>query len=261
VKVILLRCAGYNNIDLVAAKVYGIKVYRVSAYSPHAVAEHAVALMLTLNRKIHRAHNRVREGNFSLHGLIGFDFYQKTVGIVGTGKIGIALSKIMLGFGCTVIASDPFPNPQLINLGVLYTDKENLLSSSDVISLHLPLTKDSTHYINAQTIKLLKPNVMLVNTGRGALLDTKAVVLGLKNKLIGSLAIDVYEEEENFFFDDHSDEVINDDVLARLMTFPNVLITAHQAFLTSEALSNIAHTTLSNLANFTTGIKNLNEVI
>lgn len=260
INLIVLRCAGYNNIDLIAAKELGISVFRVPAYSPHAVAEHAVALMLTLNRKIHRAHMRVREGNFSLHGLIGFDFFEKTVGIVGTGKIGIILSKIMLGFGCKVIATDISPSNELINLGVKYVSKDELLAKSDIISLHLPLTKESTHFINKETIKLLKPNVMLVNTGRGALMDTKSVVYALKCKKIGSLALDVYEEEENFFFEDHSDEMINDDTLARLMTFPNVLITSHQAFLTVEALSNIATTTLANISDFSKGIENPNQV-
>jgi D-lactate dehydrogenase len=260
IKLIVLRCAGYNNINLDAAKKLNIKIFRVSSYSPHAVAEHAVALMLTLNRKTHRAHMRVREGNFSLHGLIGFDFFEKTVGVVGTGKIGIVFAKIMLGFGCKVIASDPFPSKDLISLGVTYVSKEELFSKSDIISLHLPLTKDSTHFINEDSIKLLKPTVMLVNTGRGALMDTKAVVSALKNKKIGSLALDVYEEEENFFFYDHSDEMINDDVLARLMTFPNVIITSHQAFLTTEALNNIALTTLNNLSDFENGKSNNNEV-
>lgn len=260
VRLILLRCAGYNNIDLSAAKKFKIKIFRVPAYSPHAVAEHAVALMLTLNRKTHRAHMRVRDGNFSLHGLIGFDFYQKTVGIVGTGKIGIILAKIMLGFGCRVLALDISPSKELISLGIKYVSKEELFSSSDIISLHLPLTKDSAHFINEESIKLLKPSVMLVNTGRGALMDTKAVVRALKNKKIGSLALDVYEEEENFFFDDHSDEMIDDDVLARLMTFPNVLITSHQAFLTTEALDNIALATLSNFADFEKKKSNINEV-
>ena len=260
IKLIVLRCAGYNNINLEVAKKLGIKIFRVPAYSPHAVAEHAVALMLTLNRKTHRAHMRVRDGNFSLHGLIGFDFFEKNVGVVGTGKIGIILAKIMLGFGCHVIATDPFPSKELQALGVRYVTKEELFATSDIISLHLPLTKDSTHFINEDSIKHLKPTVMLVNTGRGALMDTKAVVAALKNKQIGSLALDVYEEEENFFFYDHSDEMIDDDVLARLMTFPNVLITAHQAFLTVEALDNIALTTLNNLADYENNKSNQNEV-
>ncbi|MFA6235925.1 MAG: 2-hydroxyacid dehydrogenase [Bacteriovorax sp.] len=260
IRVILLRCAGYNNVDLSTAKKLNIKVFRVPAYSPHAVAEHAVALILTLNRKTHRAHMRVREGNFSLHGLIGFDLFEKTVGVVGTGKIGEIFAKIMLGFGCKVIATDVTPSPVLISLGVKYVAKDVLFSSSDIISLHLPLTKDSNHYINEETIKRLKPNVMLVNTGRGALMDTKAVLHALKNKRIGSLALDVYEEEENYFFDDHSDEAINDDVLARLMTFPNVLITAHQAFLTTEALEKIALTTLNNLADYENKKSTVNEV-
>lgn len=260
IKLIVLRCAGFNNIDLVAASRLNIKVFRVPAYSPHAVAEYAVALMLTLNRKTHRAHMRVRDGNFSLHGLIGFDFYQKTVGVVGTGKIGIILAKIMKGFGCRVIATDLHPSEELLSLGIEYVSKDDLLSLSDIISLHLPLTKESTHFINEETIKLLRPNVMIVNTGRGGLMDTKAVVAALKNKQIGSIALDVYEEEENFFFEDHSDEMIIDDVLARLITFPNVLITSHQAFLTTEALDNIALTTLTNVADFENNIKNLNEV-
>ncbi len=232
IKLIVLRCAGYNNVDLIAAKKWSISVFRVPAYSPHSVAEHAVELMLTLNRKTHRAHMRVRDGNFSLHGLIGFDFFQKTVGVVGTGKIGTVFAKIMLGFGCRILATDPYPASELVSLGVTYVDKEELFSGSDMISLHLPLTKESTHFIDQKAIDLFKPNVMLVNTGRGALMDTKAVVSALKARQIGSLALDVYEEEENFFFEDHSDDLIDDDVLARLMTFPNVLITSHQGFLT-----------------------------
>ncbi len=248
VKVIALRCAGFNNVDVAAAKAHGIAVVRVPAYSPYAVAEHAVALMLTLNRKTHRAYNRVREGNFALHGLMGFDLHGKTVGIVGTGRIGAVLAKIMHGFGCRVIAEDSWQNPDCLALGVEYVDLDTLLAQSDIISLHCPLTAETRHMINAQSIGKMKHGVMLINTGRGALVDTRAVIAALKTKHIGALGLDVYEQEESLFFEDHSDDIIQDDVLQRLLTFPNVLITSHQGYFTHEAVTAIAETTLHNLA-------------
>ena len=253
VKIIALRCAGFNNVDLNTAKGLGITVVRVPAYSPYAVAEHAVAMMLTLNRKIHRAYNRVREGNFSLNGLLGFDMHGKTVGIIGTGRIGAVLAKILVGFGCTVLAEDLYQNPDCLVLGVQYVEREALLAQSDIISLHCPLTPDTRHLINTQSITHMKPGVMLINTGRGALVDTKAVIAGLKSRQIGGLAMDVYEQEEGLFFEDHSNEIIQDDLLERLISFPNVLITSHQGYFTREALSAIAETTLNNLSQLERG--------
>lgn len=253
VKIIALRCAGFNNVDLPTAKELGITVVRVPAYSPYAVAEHAVAMMLTLNRKIHRAYNRVREGNFSLNGLLGFDMHGKTVGIIGTGRIGAVLAKILVGFGCTVLAEDLYQNPDCLVLGVQYVEREVLLAQSDIISLHCPLTPDTRHLINKQSIASMKPGVMLINTGRGALVDTKAVIAGLKSRQIGGLAMDVYEQEESLFFEDHSNEIIQDDLLERLISFPNVLITSHQGYFTREALSAIAETTLNNLSQLERG--------
>ena len=248
VKLIALRCAGFNNVDLEAARLHGIIVARVPEYSPHSVAEHAVALMLSLNRKIHRASARVREANFSLDGLLGFDMYGKTVGVVGTGKIGLCVTKIMAGFGCKVLAFDPTPNQQCIDAGARYVTLPELLSGSDVISLHCPLTPDTHHLIDAQAIEMMKPGVMLINISRGAVIDTRAIILGLKSGVIGSLGLDVYEEEENLFFRDLSSTVIHDDVFARLLTFPNVVITGHQAFFTHEAVTEIANTTIANIS-------------
>jgi D-lactate dehydrogenase len=250
VKLIALRCAGFNNIDLEAAKMYGISIARVPEYSPHSVAEHAVALMLSLNRKIHRANARVREGNFSLDGLMGFDFFGKTVGLIGTGKIGLCVAKIMAGFGCKVIAFDPTPNQQCIDAGAIYASMQELLMKSDIISLHCPLTPHTHHLIDQQAISVMKRGVMLINISRGAVIDTRAIIQGLKSGVIGSLGLDVYEEEENLFFRDLSSTVIHDDVFARLLTFPNVLITGHQAFFTHEALTQIASTTIGNISTF-----------
>lgn len=260
VKLIALRCAGFNNVDLEAAKKANISVVRVPAYSPHAVAEHAVALIMTLNRKTHKAYNRVREGNFSLEKLIGFDLYQKTIGVIGTGKIGEAFARIMLGFGCKVIAYDVFQNQSLVNLGVKYSTLDEVLAESDIISLHCPLTEKTHHLIDNQAISKVKTGVMLINTSRGALIDTPAVVEALKTKKIGYLGLDVYEQEENIFFKDHSEEILVDDTLARLMSFPNVLITSHQGFLTEEALTQIAIITLNNITAFEQGQKSGNEV-
>ena len=246
VKLIALRCAGYNNVDLEAAQEFGIQVVRVPAYSPYAVAEHTIALILTLNRKIHRAYYRVREGNFALNGLLGFDLHGRTVGIIGTGKIGRIAGKILHGFGCRVLAYDLYPATEFAKYGE-YVALEELLSQADIISLHCPLTPETYHLIDAKAIARMKPGVMLVNTSRGGLIDTKAVITGLKSRKIGHLALDVYEQEESIFFEDLSGEIIQDDVFERLLTFPNVIITGHQAFLTEEALSNIAETTLGNI--------------
>jgi D-lactate dehydrogenase len=253
VKVIALRCAGFNNVDLKAAQAQGIAVVRVPAYSPHAVAEHAVALIMTLNRKTHKAYNRVREGNFSLERLTGFDIYGKTVGVIGTGKIGEAFAKIMKGFGCRVLAYDVQPHPELVALGVEFVPLNDLFASSDIVSLHCPLTPQTNRLINADTLQLMKPNAMLINTSRGGLIDTKAVIDSLKSGHLGYLGIDVYEQEADLFFNDFSESIIQDDVLMRLMSFSNVLITAHQGFFTEEALTQIAQTTFQNLTDFETG--------
>ncbi|MDP3776013.1 2-hydroxyacid dehydrogenase [Methylotenera sp.] len=248
VQLITLRCAGFNHVDLEAAKLHGITVARVPEYSPHSVAEHAVALMLTLNRKIHRASARVREANFSLDGLLGFDMHGKTVGVIGTGKIGQCVAKIMSGFGCRVLAFDPYPNQQCIEAGASYVTLQTLLSSSDIVSLHCPLTPETHHLIDEKAIKQMRAGVMLINISRGAVIDTRAIIRGLKSGVIGSLGLDVYEEEENLFFRDLSNTVIHDDVFARLLTFPNVVITGHQAFFTDEALAEIASTTIANIS-------------
>lgn len=250
IKIIALRCAGFNNVDLQAAQKQGIAVVRVPAYSPHAVAEHAVALIMTLNRKTHKAYNRVREGNFSLERLTGFDLYGKTVGVVGTGKIGEAFAFIMKGFGCKVLAYDIHPNPVLINAGVQFVELDELFAQSDVISLHCPLTPQTNRLINSESLEKMKPNAMLINTSRGGLIDTKAVINALKNGKLGYLGIDVYEQEADLFFNDFSESIIQDDMLMRLMSFPNVLITAHQGFFTEEALTQIAQVTLQNLSDF-----------
>ncbi|MBS1983236.1 MAG: 2-hydroxyacid dehydrogenase [Bdellovibrionales bacterium] len=260
VKAVALRSAGFNHVDLRVAQELGMKVMRVPSYSPHAVAEHTLALLLSLNRKIPRAYNRVREGNFSLDGLLGFDLYKKTVGIVGTGNIGRVVCEILLGFGCRVLAHDPKPSESCRALGVEYVAWDELLKSSDIISLHCPLTSATRHMIDESAIGKMKQGVLVLNTGRGALIDTKAVIQALKRKKIGGLGLDVYEEEAELFFDDLSNNIIQDDVFMRLLTFPNVLITGHQAFFTREALAEIAHTTLSNVAEFVRGVKLTNEV-
>lgn len=260
VRLVALRCAGYNHVDLSAAKRLGIRVVRVPEYSPYSVAEHAVGLILALNRKLHRAYYRVRELNFSLEGLVGFDLHGRTLGVVGTGKIGAVFAQIMRGFGSHVLATDTEPNDSLRRLGVEYVPLEDLLSRSDIVSLHIPLTPSSWHIINGAAIDRMKPGVMLINTSRGGLVDTKALVEGLKSGLIGSAGLDVYEEEEGVFFHDLSNEILRDDVLARLLTFPNVLITSHQAFLTTDALHNIAATTLANVTAFERGEELANQV-
>ncbi|MGE8394713.1 2-hydroxyacid dehydrogenase [Pseudomonas sp. BIGb0427] len=252
-RLIALRSAGYNHVDLAAAKRLGLAVVRVPAYSPHAVAEHAVALILALNRRLHRAYNRTREGDFTLHGLTGFDLHGKTVGVVGTGQIGAAFARIMAGFGCQLLAYDPYPNPDLLALGARYLSLPELLRQAQVISLHCPLTDDTRHLINAQSLADLQPGAMLINTGRGALVDTPALIEALKSGQLGYLGLDVYEEEAQLFFEDRSDLPLQDDVLARLLTFPNVIVTAHQAFLTREALAAIAATTLDNISRWAAG--------
>lgn len=260
IKIIALRCAGFNNIDLLAAKNHGIKVVRVPAYSPEAVAEHAVALILTLNRKTHKAYNRVRESNFSLENLVGFDLHGKTVGVVGTGKIGAAFCKIMLGFGCKVLAFDVVKSDLLTQQGVDYQPLSDVLAQADILSLHCPLTPDTAHLINEKTLSTMKRGVMLINTSRGGLIDTTAVIDALKTAQLGYLGIDVYEQEAQLFFKDLSESLIEDDVIQRLLTFHNVLITPHQGFFTKEALTQIATTTLKNLTDFERGNALANEV-
>ncbi|WP_248919030.1 2-hydroxyacid dehydrogenase [Pseudomonas entomophila] len=252
-RLVALRSAGYNHVDLAAAKRLGLAVARVPAYSPHAVAEHAVALILALNRRLHRAYNRTREGDFTLHGLTGFDLHGKTVGVIGTGQIGAAFARIMAGFGCQLLAYDPYPNPELLALGARYLALPELLRASRIVSLHCPLTEHTRHLINAQSLAQLQPGAMLINTGRGALVDTPALVDALKSGQLGHLGLDVYEEEAQLFFEDRSDLPLQDDVLARLLTFPNVIVTAHQAFLTREALDAIATTTLDNISRWAAG--------
>ncbi|MFN3258824.1 MAG: 2-hydroxyacid dehydrogenase [Ilumatobacter sp.] len=247
-RIVALRCAGFNNVDLDAATAAGITVVRVPAYSPNAVAEHTIALMLSLNRHIHRAHSRVRDGNFSLDGLVGFDMAGKTAAVIGTGKIGMIVARLLWHLRCEVIAVDPFQDPHLLSLGVSYVDMDEAFRRADIITLNCPLTDDTHHLINAGTLSAMRPGVMIVNTGRGALIDTQAALDRLKSGHLGSLGLDVYEEEGDLFFEDRSDQILADDVFARLLTFPNVLITAHQGFLTTEALTAIAETTLHNVS-------------
>lgn len=250
---VALRCAGFNNVDLGAAAALGMRVVRVPAYSPNAVAEHTIALVLALNRRIHKAYNRVREGNFALDGLVGFDLAGKTAGVIGTGRIGALVARLLWHFRCEVIAYDVAENDKVTELGMQYVSLDELYARSDLISLNCPLTPETYHLISTEAIGRMKPGVLLVNTGRGALIDAAAAVEGLKSGRIGSLALDVYEEEAELFFEDRSGQVINDDVFARLLTFPNVLITAHQAFLTVDALEAIAETTLANLSDLAAG--------
>ena len=253
-KLIALRCAGYNNVDLPAARALGLAVVRVPAYSPHAVAEHAVALLLTLNRKIHRAFNRVRELNFSLSGLVGFDLHGKTIGIIGTGKIGRIAAQIFRGFGSDVLAHDPFPASEwAATHGIRYVDLGTLVAGSDVVSLHVPLLPETHHLLNAEALARTKPGVFIINTSRGKLIDTGALIIALKTGHVGGVALDAYEEEEGIFFEDLSGQVLHDDELSLLLNFPNVLITAHQAFLTREALSEIARVTTANILQLETG--------
>jgi len=252
-RLIALRCAGFNHVALDAAEELGLTVLRVPAYSPHAVAEHTVALMLALNRRLHRSVARVREQNFSLNGLVGFDMHGKTVGIVGTGKIGALVARIMGGFGCHLLGVDRHEAPECLTLGMRYVNLDTLAEASDIITLHCPLTPESYRIINARLLSKTRPGVMLINTSRGGLIDTRAVIAALKTGRVGSLGLDVYEEEADLFFRDLSNEIIHDDVFMRLLTFPNVIITAHQAFLTREAVEQIAQVTLRNVTDFERG--------
>lgn len=249
-RMIALRCAGFNNVDREAAREYDMTVLRVPAYSPMAVAEHALALMMSLNRKTYRAYNRVRDGNFTLEGLLGFDMFQKTAGVIGTGRIGLEMTRILTGLGLNVLTYDPFPNQQAEEYGAEYVALDELYRNSDIITLHVPLMPETHHLIDDDSLAKMKDGVMLINTSRGALMDADALVKSVKTGKIGYLGIDVYEQEENLFFEDHSDEIIHDDTFERLVTLPNVLITAHQAYYTAEALDNIGHTTLENLRDF-----------
>jgi D-lactate dehydrogenase len=257
-QLVALRATGFNNVDLQAAEKLGMTVMRVSRYSPYAVAEFAVGMMLDLDRKIHRAYTRVREGNFLLHGLMGFELHGKTVGIVGTGKIGSVLARILQGFGCFLLAYDVTENPECTKLGVRYVPLKELLSKADIVSLHLPLTPETRHLINDKNLLNMKPGAMLINTGRGALVDTRALIGALEKGHLGSVGLDVYEEESHIFFEDLSDEIIPDDMIMRLLTFPNALVTGHQAFFTEEAMAIIAKTTIQNISDFAAGHENEN---
>lgn len=259
-RLLALRSAGFNHVDLEAAADSGLTVVRVPEYSPYAVAEFTVGMMLALGRKYHRAQNRVREGNFSLEGLMGFDLHSRTVGIVGTGKIGLVLAAILRGFGCRVVAYDPYPSDEAVALGVTYMSLDDLLGASDIVTLHCPLTPETHHLINEGTLQLMKPGVVLINTSRGALIDTEAVIDALKEGRIGHLGLDVYEEESDLFFEDRSDTIIQDDVFSRLLTFPNALVTGHQAFFTHNAMVEIAETTMANISAFAAGRLSGNEI-
>lgn len=261
IEMIALRCAGYNHVDLETARQLGIRVARVPAYSPEAVAEHTVAMMLTLNRKTHKAYNRVRDDNFSLDGLLGFNMCGKTVGIIGTGKIGTATARILNGFGCQLLYCDPTINPELEKTAGRYVSLAELCAQSDIISLHCPLTPDTHYMIDTTSIQSMKEGVMLINTSRGTLINTEAVTEGLKSRKIGYLGLDVYEQEADLFFENLSEQVIDDDVFKRLMTFPNVLITGHQAFFTREALQQITQTTSDNLIAYASSVSTGYELI
>ncbi len=259
-KVLVLRSTGYNHVDILTAEQLGITVMRVRDYSPYAVAEFALALMLSLNRHVHRAYNRVREGNFLLDGLQGFDMHGKTVGIVGTGKIGSTLANTLHGMGCSLLGYDVVRNPACEDLGVHYTSLEDLLGQSQIVSLHLPLVPETQHLINAERLAMMRPGTMLINTSRGALIDTQALISALKSRHLGAVGLDVYEEEAELYFHDHCDDIICDDTFERLLTFPNVIVTGHQAFFTQEALETIATTTIQNLTDYCESRSNGNEV-
>lgn len=260
IEMVALRCAGFNNVDLDTAKTLGIRIARVPAYSPEAVAEHTVGMMLCLNRKFHKAYNRVRDDNFSLDGLLGFNLFGKTVGLIGTGRIGLATARILHGFGCRLLCHDIKPNPQLTELGGRYVPLAELYAQSNIISLHCPLTPDTKHLINHYSISSMQDGVMLINTSRGALIDSKAVIAGLKQRKIGYLGLDVYEQEADLFFENLSEQVNDDEVFKRLLTFPNVLITGHQAFFTKEALQEICQITSDNLLAFASNTATGNEL-
>jgi D-lactate dehydrogenase len=259
-KLVVLRCAGFNQVDLKAAARLGIQVRRVPAYSPYAVAEFTIGMILTLNRKYHRAFNRVREGNFHIEGLLGFDLHGSTVGIVGTGKIGLLTAKPLAAMGCRILGYDLFPGPAFTQIGGTYVPLDQLLSESDIVSLHCPLTPESHYLINATSLRQMKRGVMIINTSRGALVDASAVINALKTGQVGALGLDVYEQEADVFYENLSNEIIQDDVLQRLLSFPNVLITSHQAFFTQTALRNIADTTVQNLEDYKAGRSSANEV-
>ncbi|MGC8534953.1 MAG: 2-hydroxyacid dehydrogenase [Rhizomicrobium sp.] len=259
-KLLVLRSTGYNHVQIPTAEQLGITVMRVRDYSPYAVAEFALSLMLCLNRHVHRAYNRVRQGNLLLDGLLGFDMYGKAVGIVGTGKIGTALARILHGMGCSVLGCDVLRNPECETLGVRYTSLDELLSQSQIISLHLPLLPETRHIINAERLAKIRPGALLINTSRGGLVDTPALIAALKTRHLGGVGLDVYEEEADLYFRDHSDDVIDDDTFERLLTFPNVIVTGHQAFFTREALQTIAATTIRNLTDYSEGRSSENEV-
>ena len=260
VKLVVLRCAGFNNVDIEAAKLFGISVVRVPAYSPEAVAEHAMALILTLNRKTHKAYNRIREGNFSLERLMGFNLHNRKVAVIGTGSIGKAFCKILNGFGCKIAAFDIDPDETLKAAGVMYGTLEETLADADVVSLHCPLLESTHHLINAGTLKLFKPGAMLINTSRGGLIHTADVIEGLKTGQLGSLGLDVYEQEADLFFRDFSEDIIQDDLIARLISFPNVLITSHQGFFTKEAMEQIAIISFENIDAFVSNEELVNKV-
>ena len=260
-RLIATRSTGYNQIDLAAAARLGLRVTRVAEYSPHSVAEFAVGLLLSLNRRIHKAHERTRSGNFELDGLMGFDLHGRTVGVIGTGKIGRVFARIMAGFGCHVLGHDPFPHPDFEALGGRYVEREVLARESDVISLHCPLTEETRHVVDAGFLAASKPGLLLVNTSRGGLVDTKAAIAALKSRRLGGLAIDVYEQEAGLFFQDRSSDIIDDDLIQRLVSFPNVLLTGHQAFFTREAFGTICATTLESITAFERGEELVNEVL
>ncbi len=247
VRLIALRCAGYNQVDLAATAAAAIPVVRVPEYSPHAVAEHTIGLTLMLDRRLHKSYNRVREGNFSLDGLLGFDLHGRTVGVIGTGRIGSCVARILLGFGCRILAHDLAPIPELVNAGVCYTNVMTLLSEADIVTLHCPLTPATQHLIDTAAVARMRRGALLINTSRGGLIDTRAVISGLNSGHLGGLAIDVYEEEADLFFEDKSNDIIADDIFVRLLTFPNVVVTAHQAFFTRDAMEAIARQTVDNL--------------
>ena len=261
IEMVALRCAGFNNVDIAAAKELGIRIARVPAYSPEAVAEHTVGMILCLNRKLHKAYNRVRDDNFALDGLLGFNLFGKTVGLIGTGRIGLATARILRGFGCELLCHDTTPSNTILELGGRYVPLADLYAQSDIISLHCPLTPDTRHMINHYSIGSMKDGVMLINTSRGALIDTKAVISSLKNRKIGYLGLDVYEQEADLFFENLSDQMIDDDIFQRLLTFPNVLITGHQAFFTKEALQEISQITSDNLLAFASNTETGNELV
>ena len=261
VELIAMRCAGFDRVDLAAAKALNLQVVRVPAYSPEAVAEHTVGMMMCLNRRFHKAYQRTRDANFSLEGLVGFNFHGKTVGVIGSGKIGLATMRILKGLGMNILCYDPYENPLAIELGVTYCDKETLFKNSDIVTLHCPMSPDNYHLLNESAFDQMKDGVMIINTSRGELLDSVAAIEALKKGRIGSLGLDVYDNEKDLFFQDKSNDIVVDDVFRRLSACHNVLFTGHQAFLTSEALANIAHTTLSNIEKFQTGERSGNELI